>query len=307
MDICSDNEFENVVTQVEDEEIFSRVFNRVFNRESQLMEEDDLIAERNNNIYFIRNNNRYYQNEDEITASISIEEHNKTKDGFLLFKPWSKNYSYNKLYSKDIKFQTNYRQKEYEEEDITKKKKLGEESRKYDADNIRKVIKADFSSAIIDNLNEKIQVVNNGLKFSYFAQCEVVNGTKEENEKILNFTLKEMILNRPFDYLTQKNEKTKEKNELHWQNNKNILDYLESLKSAKIYQKLELEFILNMKMKDLYEEYLRSDEFQKSIEKLRNQGNYYDYIHKYFEVAKNVIHYYMPNKKGKEKKVNEFL
>ena len=47
-----------------------------------------------------------------------------------------------------------------------------------------------------------------------------------------------------------------------------------------------------MKMKDIYKEYLASDEFQKSIEELIAEGKYYEYIHNYIEVAKNVLRFY---------------
>ena len=45
-------------------------------------------------------------------------------------------------------------------------------------------------------------------------------------------------------------------------------------------------------MKDLYNEYLASDEFQKSIEELRDEGNYFEYIKNYISAAKNFNKYY---------------
>ena len=84
----------------------------------------------------------------------------------------------------------------------------------------------------------------------------------------------------------------KQKHILNWEKNKAILDYLEKEENQELYKRLDFENILNLKMKDLYNEYLASDEFQKSIEELRDEGNYFEYIKNYISVAKNFNKYY---------------
>ena len=53
-------------------------------------------------------------------------------------------------------------------------------------------------------------------------------------------------------------------------------------------------------MEELYQEYLNSTQFEKSIKDLRKEGNYYDYIYNYIDVAKNFVDFF-----NKDKKVNE--
>ena len=64
------------------------------------------------------------------------------------------------------------------------------------------------------------------------------------------------------------------------------------MKVLEVAGKTNIDKILNMKMKDIYKEYLDSDEFQQSIEKLRRKRKNYDYIHDYLIIAKNVLKYY---------------
>ena len=45
-------------------------------------------------------------------------------------------------------------------------------------------------------------------------------------------------------------------------------------------------------MKDIYKQYLVSEVFQKSIEELRGEGKYYDFIHDYLTLVKNLLKYY---------------
>ena len=70
------------------------------------------------------------------------------------------------------------------------------------------------------------------------------------------------------------------------ENNKSIILFLEN---KKIY---ELEYIFSMKIVDLYNEYTKSKQFHESILELKKEGNYFDYIKKYIEVAEKLVNYY---------------
>ena len=95
----------------------------------------------------------------------------------------------------------------------------------------------------------------------------VSNMAKDYNKKVMEMTLKEMLLDKSFELFSKK----KEKDEKIWEKNKNVINYIEN--------KLDKDLIkiLNMKMKDLYLEYLNSDEFANSIKELKEEGKYFDY------------------------------
>ena len=82
----------------------------------------------------------------------------------------------------------------------------------------------------------------------------------------------------------------REKAKRVWKENGQVLDILKVIKNENV------EEILNIKMKDIYKEYLSSYEFQKSIEELKAEEKNYDYIHDYLILAKNVLKYYKVDK-----------
>ena len=155
--------------------------------------------------------------------------------------------------------------------------------RKFMKDMIRKRIKSDFYRVIRKNLNSKInsEVIN--LKKSFdFPQTMITNVSKNHCKKNLNMTLKEILI---FYYKTN-NQEINSINLMISENNKSIILHLEN---KKIY---ELENIFSMKIVDLYNEYSKSNQFQESIRELIKEGNYFDYIKKYIEVAEKLVNYY---------------
>jgi hypothetical protein len=286
MDISSDeNENENfhIDYQVQDEENFPKAYDICFSEEIQPWSEDDLKEEE---IYF-QNENQFTQNEEKKTTVSSSEKdtiQGHIKGVFYLFHPWTKEYNYDSFYSKKLFFKIN------NISNISENKDSDPHKRKNMPDNMRKRIKSDYLSKIIIILNESLKHHGLNLEFCLFAQCEVSNVAKAENNKVLNMTLKELILHKPFE--DSKKYGVKQKHILNWEKNKAILDYLEKKENQELYKRLDFENILNLKMKDLYNEYLASDEFQKSIEELRDEGNYFEYIKNYISVAKNFNKYY---------------
>ena len=167
-------------------------------------------------------------------------------------------------------------------------------------DHKRKRIKSDLCKNLIEILNKKLKLINPFFYFEKIPQCEVTDVSIKENKKILNFTLKELLSYKAFEkilYTKLKNEKKelerekeREKNKKEFEHNTNILNLLEE-KGNKEFDK-----ILNKKMKDIYEEYLDSEIFQNSIEELRGEGKYYDYIYDYLIISKNLLRYYKVEK-----------
>ena len=155
--------------------------------------------------------------------------------------------------------------------------------RKFMKDKIRKRIKSDFYRVIRKNLNSKINSKVINLKKSFdFPQTMITNVSKNHCKKNLNMTLKEILI---FYYKTN-NQEINSINLMISENNKSIILLLEN---KKIY---ELEYIFSMKIVDLYNEYTKSKQFHESILELKKEGNYFDYIKKYIEVAEKLVNYY---------------
>ena len=95
-------------------------------------------------------------------------------------------------------------------------------------------------------------------------------------------TLKEILI----VYYKTNNQEINSINLMISENNKSIILLLEN---KKIY---ELEYIFSMRIVDLYNEYSKSNQFQESIRELIKEGNYFDYIKKYIEVAEKLVNYY---------------
>ena len=143
---------------------------------------------------------------------------------------------------------------------------------------------------LIINLNKKLRDANLYKKFKKLPQYEISNVSIKENKKMLCMTLREM-LTTTFDYLPHKKEDLI-KSKKGVEHNKQILNFLESEKNKEIYDQLNLETILNMKMEEIFQEYLLSKEFQDSIKKLKNKKQPYAFIHYYIKTSKNFIEYY---------------
>ena len=288
MEISSDSSSEkelpedyfNITEVPRDEELFIKTLKNLLDEPINPESEDDLEEEK---IYLIQANKlkKSGEKKDIIIPNDNYGIKDKLKGEFQLFHQWSEEYNYKKLYGKNLIF------KEISPEPPSSDTDKKNHKRKKMADNMRKRIKSDWCSKILNNLNERLKPLN--LNFCRLSQCEITNVAKEENCKILKMTLKEFILYRPFDIYPQKEGK-KEKDIENWKKNKELLEFLENNKD--IYIKFNLDNILNTSMKDIYNEYLISDEFQKSIEELKDEGNYYEYIKKYMNTAKNLVDYY---------------
>ena len=288
MEISSDSQSEkelpegciNITEVARDEDLFIKTLKNVLNEPINLESEDDLKEEE---IYLIQANKlkKSEEKEDIIISNDKYGIKAQIKGEFQLFNQWSQEYNYSELYGKDLIFKVI--NKESPSSDTDKKN----HKRKNMPDIMRKRIKSDWCSKILINLNERLKPLN--LSFCRLSQCEITNVAKEENNKILKMTLKEFILYRPFDIYPQKKGK-KDKDIANWKKNKELLEFLENNKDICI--KFNLDNILNTSMKDIYNEYLISDEFQKSIEELKDEGNYYEYIKKYMNTAKNLVDYY---------------
>lgn len=152
------------------------------------------------------------------------------------------------------------------------------ESRKEKSDEIRKKIKSRFFKSLKNCINDELNKISFPYEFEFLPQNFISNISKNENKIIINKTLKEIILDN------------KEDNSEKCNNNIKLLEYLNLNKNNKEIGKIYN--IFNQTFQNLFSEYLESKEFKNSIIKLKEEGNYFDYIKDYIDKAKDFVNYF---------------
>ena len=184
--------------------------------------------------------------------------------------------------------------------------------RKYMGDDKRKKIKSNFYKQIRIELNNRLKEQKIKMLFNW-PQIMVTDITKLNNKNILNMTLGELLSKGDSACKSSKSEKKDKKPEDKkpliplWkslreylfkiqiektlQNNQEIINILKKNEELSIYK------FLNMKMENIYKEYIQSDKFENSIKKLINKGHYFDYVKNYIDIANNLVDFYKYNKR----------
>ena len=152
------------------------------------------------------------------------------------------------------------------------------ESRKEKSDEIRKKIKSRFFKSLKNCINDELNKISFPYEFEFLPQNFISNISKNENKIIINKTLKEIILDN------------KEDNSEKCNNNIKLLEHLNLNKNNKEIGKIYN--IFNQTFQNLFSEYLESKEFKNSIIKLKEEGNYFDYIKDYIDKAKDFVNYF---------------
>ena len=152
------------------------------------------------------------------------------------------------------------------------------ESRKEKPDEIRKKIKSRFFKSLKNCINDELNKISFPYEFEFLPQNFISNISKNENKIIINKTLKEIILDN------------KEDNSEKCNNNIKLLEHLNLNKNNKEIGKIYN--IFNQTFQNLFSEYLESKEFKNSIIKLKEEGNYFDYIKDYIDKAKDFVNYF---------------
>ena len=149
--------------------------------------------------------------------------------------------------------------------------------RRYLRFNIRVKIKRAFLNILIIKLNKIIKQIE-GKSLLKFGQKFSSNVNKSTNEKILNMTLYEIFENIDL---------YEDTNLINYYYNKEIVDNLRKKENIKLNK------IFNMKYRDIFEEYINSDEFKiEEINRLKKKKMQDDYIKKYIMIAYNFIQFY---------------
>ena len=145
--------------------------------------------------------------------------------------------------------------------------------RKFSNDMIRKKILGKFLKEILLQFQKLYPEENDKIKKLFkFDKKYKENISIREYKKIFNYTLEEFLGENCYD------------------------KYKENFNELKLNTS-----IFSRKMKDLYKEYLDSQQFKESIMKLEEEGELFDYIHQYINIANNIINYYEESKCREEK------
>ena len=155
-------------------------------------------------------------------------------------------------------------------------------NRKYYSDNIRKKIKARFLKALKCAINKRLKNAGSKCLFNYLPQSFVADVAKEGNKEILDMTFKE-VFSKDF---TENEDIVDKKCIKKFNHNIAVIKYLEE--NEIIGKKSNYIYYKNMKYKEIYLEYLKSREFEKDINKLKEEKENDDYIKKYIKLSINL-------------------
>ena len=150
-------------------------------------------------------------------------------------------------------------------------------ARKHNADLIRKKIKAKFLKSLKQQVNKKLKLAGSIKEFNYLQQIFISNINKEINDGVLDLTFKEL-----FSLNFCKYEIDGDPNLQKYKDNISVIQYLEE--RPEISKKSNYEIFKDLKYYQIFEEYLRSKQFENDICKLMKKNNY-EYIKKYIKLA----------------------
>ena len=162
--------------------------------------------------------------------------------------------------------------------------------RKYNSDDIRKKIKARFHKSIKNIINENLKHAGSKHIFSFLPQIFISSISREQNRQVLNLTYRELLQKDFLSNVEDSKYKNKKGDLVKYRNNLNTLKYLD--KNPDICEKSGFDLISKMKYGDLLEEYFRSREFDKAVNKLYEENEKEEYVREYIKKAKTYIKFF---------------
>ena len=181
---------------------------------------------------------------------------------------------------------------------ITRRKRHKSVKRKLKPDNIRKKIKSRFFKSIRMRMNKMLKEAKSKELFDLLPQCFIINITKKKNQQIMDMPFKTLLT---YDFIAEEKNMEQHSNMKSakdkwnvdikkYDKNLRVICYLENNKE--IAEKSKFDVIGNMTVAQLFDEYLKSAEFEKEVVKLRNEGNDDSYIKDYIVKAFGFINYF---------------
>ena len=169
--------------------------------------------------------------------------------------------------------------------------------RKDKPDNIRKKIKSRFLKILKNKINEKLKSAKSELFFENLPQCFISNISKNGNKFILDLTIKELLNKNFFEDDTSKDnsektfiDKKRNPNKEKYEKNQKVLKYLES--KSDIRKSSNFNVISRLTFREVFKEYLKSEEFENDILELKNKNNSDKYIKDYINKAYDFLDYF---------------
>ena len=174
----------------------------------------------------------------------------------------------------------------YDKDSEGKMKKI-KKPRKFKSDDIRKKIKSNCHKIIKNIINENLKNAGSEELFGFLPQSFLGNVSKIFNKRYMNSTYEDLL---SIDF--SKNEKSfnLEIDKKNYNKNVNVLNYLE--KNPEISKISGFYRIKNMKYKDILNSYFLSNEFENTIDMLKNKNETSEYISEYIFLAKKYINYF---------------
>ena len=166
---------------------------------------------------------------------------------------------------------------------ILKRKRFHEKRpRKENLDNIRrKIQRGFFNLALIKKLNEKLKSIGSTKYFRKFPQHFVSDVNQLRNKVIFGMTLGEIFGKKEL-YLPENKEGLN-----------NYLNNLKVIKSEEVEENEVFNKILNKTIRELYEEYLNSEEFKvEEINRLKEKKMKDEYIERYISLARYLVAFF---------------
>ena len=258
----SENDYMNVYN-----DSFDLQFNSVFESNVLKIEEEDVVKiEKEEEEEVIRNSifnppeKPQNNNHKNIETSNKFIVYKEEDEDYIIFRP-----------AKEMKNCQKYKNIPFKIMKVVK-------PRKEEPDDIQKKIKSRFFKTLKTYINEKLNILHINKKFEFLPKNFIENISKAQIKEMLDKTLEEIIIS----FKKDNSEKVK--------NNCELLELLKknmnNIKIKKLYR------IFSTRIEILFKEYLKSEEFDKSITKLKNEGNYSQYIEKYISLANNFVEYF---------------
>ena len=130
---------------------------------------------------------------------------------------------------------------------------------------------------ILQNLNDKLRSIGNNKYFSKFPQSFISDVNKKRNKEIFEKSLRDIFIEKELYKCGDK---------------KGANNYFQNLNIVKNEKNVEFNKIMDKKIRDLFEEYINSDEFKiQEINRLKNKDMSDDYIARYIYLANHLCEF----------------
>jgi len=171
--------------------------------------------------------------------------------------------------------------------------------RKYKPDDIRKKIKARFHKSIKNIINENLRKAGSKYLFSFLPQIFISSISRQKNNQVLDLTYRQLLEKNFVSDIDENVYKNKKVDFSKYKNNLKVLEYLDE--HPDICKSSGFDIMGNMKYKELLEQYFNSEEFDKALQKLKEENEEDEYIEEYKSKAQTYVQFFCSINTNKNK------